>query len=31
MLAAIAGVDWLWIVVAFLAGAVLVVVVDRIR
>jgi uncharacterized membrane protein YbhN (UPF0104 family) len=31
VIAAIAGTDWLWIVVAFLAGAVAVVVVDRIR
>ena len=31
MLGAIAGVDWLWIVVAFVLGAVAVLVVDRMR
>lgn len=31
MLAAIVGIDWLWIGIAVLAGAVLVLVLDRIR
>ena len=31
MIGAIVGSDWIWVVVAFLAGAVAVIVVDRIR
>lgn len=31
MIAAIAGTDWLWVAVAFVLGAVLVLVVDRMR